>query len=179
MNSVKTIKKIFFSLFVAFLLLSIPSFHGIGVETAWAETATKPADEASTNDPAELVSQEQAVVDELKEQLVDLQKRFDSEQDDNTILTDIRTKAQDIDTKTFDIALKFRSPLNDINLRLDQLGEPQTGVQEAKTVTDERNNLRQLKVKINTLMAQLEDSYIDANRLVERTVSQSLNFLHL
>ncbi len=173
LNSVKTIKKIFFSLFVAFLLLSIPSFHGIGVETVWAETATSPADDASTSDPAELVSQEQAVVDELKEQLVDLQKRYDSEQDDNTVLTDIRTKAQDIDTKTFDIALKFRSPLNDINLRLDQLGEPQAGVQEAKTVTDERNNLRQLKVKINTLMAQLEDSYIDANRLVERTVSQS------
>ena len=138
-----------------------------------AEAQTPSTSDNTVLSPADLVKQQQAVVNGYKDQLKELLKSYDAGQDDDAALTDIRNKAQDVSGKVINTALLFRSPLNDINLRLDQLGEPQDGVQEAKTVTDERNNLRQLKVKINTLVGQLEDCSIDANRLVERTIAQS------
>ncbi|MHC5307065.1 mechanosensitive ion channel family protein [Bartonella sp. LJL80] len=143
----------------------------VSLNNAIAQTTA--ATDAIGVSPADMVKQQQSVADGFKDQLKSLQKRFDDEQDDDTSLTDIRNKAQDINAKIITTALLFRSPLNDLNLRLDQLGEPQQGVAEAKTVTDERNGLRQDKAKINTLMGQLEDESIDANRLVERTIAQS------
>ena len=163
-------------IYVALLLVAVsaaialPAFVAIG---APARAQTPASSDVIGISPTELVKQQQAVTNGYRDTLKDLQKKFDDGQDDDAALTDIRNKAQDINAKIISTALLFRSPLNDINLRLDQLGEPLQGVQEAKTVTDERNSLRQTKVKINTLVGQLEDESIDANRLVERTVSQS------
>jgi len=161
-----------------FIIVLAISSTGMTLSSLSAVGNVADAQTPSTSDnavlsPADLVKQQQAVVNGYKDQLKELLKSYDAGQDDDAALTDIRNKAQDVSGKVINTALLFRSPLNDINLRLDQLGEPQDGVQEAKTVTDERNNLRQLKVKINTLVGQLEDCSIDANRLVERTIAQS------
>lgn len=150
--------------------LALPVLFSIGTI---ASAQTPDASDVIDSNPIDLVKQQQAVVNGYKDTLKDLQKNFDDGQDDDSILTNIRTKAQEINTKIINSALLFRSPLNDINLRLDQLGEPPQGVQEAKAISDERSNLRQTKVKINTLVGQLEDESIDANRLIERTVAQS------
>lgn len=159
--------------FALALVFPATPLEGFADIASVAEAQTPPVTDNVVLSPADLVKQQQAVVNGYKDQLKELLKSYDAGQDDDGTLTDVRNKAQDINAKIINTALLFRSPLNDINLRLDQLGEPQEGVQEAKTVTDERNNLRQLKVKINTLVGQLEDASIDSNRLVERTIAQS------
>ncbi|WP_297322930.1 mechanosensitive ion channel domain-containing protein [uncultured Bartonella sp.] len=158
-------------LFVAIGFASPLAGHVSLGTVAFAQTPA--ATDTISLSPTELVKQQQPIANGYKDTLKDLQKEFDDGQDDDSVLTDVRNKAQSVNTKIINTALLFRSPLNDINLRLDQLGDPPQGVQEAKTITDERNSLRQTKVKINTLVGQLEDASIDANRLVERTVAQS------
>lgn len=171
LNFIRIVRNLFLKGIFCLGLVMLLTLQWLTASTAIAQNVV--ASETSNNGPVDLLKEEQVVSNGLRDQLKALQQRFDGDHDDDTALNDIRIKAQDVDSKLVDTALKFRSPLNDINLRLDQLGEPQEGVQEAKTVTDERNNLRQLKAQINTLMGQLEDSYVDANRLVERTISQS------
>lgn len=121
----------------------------------------------------ENIQSQRLVIDDLKSQLSVVQQSLDATQNDNNALTAIRVKAQNINVKIMDTALSFRAPLNDINLRLDQLGEPQKDNPEPKEVTDERSKLKKAKSTINLMVGELEDTSVNCSRLIDRATAKS------
>ncbi|WP_245256512.1 mechanosensitive ion channel family protein [Bartonella tamiae] len=121
----------------------------------------------------EFLERQQELANNAQMHLENLKNQLENDTYDSSLLNDIRIKAEDIKNQIITAALKFRAPLNDINLRLDQISEPDEGNVDAVSVDDERSRLRQEKNQINVLVAQLDTSYLTANRLIENSMMLS------
>lgn len=128
---------------------------------------------AATITTSEFLKSQRVTVEALKNDLKAANERLVSSDTDDQTLAKLRVDLQQLIKQILDEGIALRAPLNQANLRLDQLGLSDEGAKEVKAIADERAALKKQKTDVNTLAAQLEDSYISANRLLIETVTKS------
>ncbi len=94
---------------------------------------------------------------------------FETSSDTDEGLVEIRNKLIALEEKILASAVEFRPRMNEINSRLDQLGEPPASgtVEEPEAVTAERNFLLAEKAEINQLIGEAESASVRVNNLIE------------
>ena len=117
-----------------------------------------------------IIEQQQPVIDRLVRDVDALAARLDKEKGDDVKLVDIRNLLEEKGKALLNAAVAFRPRRDEINARLDQLGNPPKEGEpaEAEAVTAERAALKAVKAEINTLLGRAEDETLRVNRLLEQ-----------
>ena len=117
-----------------------------------------------------IIEQQQPVIDALVRDVDALASRLDREKDDDVKLVDIRNVLEDKGKALLAAAIAFRPRRDEINLRLEQLGNPPKEGEpaEPEAVTAERNALKAVKAEINTLLGRAEDASLRVSQLLEQ-----------
>ncbi len=124
---------------------------------------------ASANtDP--IIEQQGPVIDRLVRDIDSLAGRLDAARTDDLKLVEIRNALEEKGKELLAAAVAFRPRRDEINARLEQLGNPPAEGEpaEAQAVTDERNALKQVKAAINTLLGRAEDASLRVSSLLEQ-----------
>lgn len=121
----------------------------------------------------EIIQQQQFIIKDLEESTEALKRDFDKKLEDERALKEMRLRAQDISERTMEAAFALRSPLNEINILLDQLTELQHDVKKLKNSEKKYSYLIEQKAKINSIMLQFEEIFLATNRIAELSISQS------
>ncbi|WP_212112194.1 mechanosensitive ion channel domain-containing protein [Bartonella queenslandensis] len=121
----------------------------------------------------EIIHQQQIIIKDLEESTEALKRDFDKKLEDERALKEMRLRAQDISERTMEAAFALRSPLNEINILIDQLTELQHDVKKLKNSEKKYSYLIEQKAKINSIMLQFEEIFLATNRIAELSISQS------
>lgn len=117
-----------------------------------------------------IIQQQQHVIKTLEQSTETLEKEFESKSADERALAELRLRAQDISKRAIEAAFVLRTPLNDINVLLDQLTELHD---DLKKTAVERSQLIAQKTQVNSIVLRFESIFLAANRIAELTISQS------
>jgi small-conductance mechanosensitive channel len=168
------------SLFLLFAGLTAGEIADTGWMSAQAQTmpesveapATLKAPEAPQNAVVQpnLVTQQKAVVEDLRKQIEDIAKSLDKSKNNDETLANIKVKLEAISKKLLDAGIAFRPRLSEINSRLDQIGPPPAEGKpaEAEIVATERARLAAEKAEINTVLGFTEDASVQTSQIIEK-----------
>lgn len=117
-----------------------------------------------------VVTQQKAVVEDLRAQIEDIAKSLNKSKNNDEALANIKVKIDGILKKLLDAGLAFRPRLSEINSRLEQIGPaPAEGKPaESEIVATERARLAAEKAEINTVLGFTEDASVQASQLVDQ-----------
>ncbi len=118
----------------------------------------------------EIIKQQQSIIETLEQNTETLEKNFENKSEDEQALVELRLQAQNISKRALEAAFVLRSPLNDINVLLDQLTELHD---DLKKISDERSLLLEQKAKLNSIVLRFEAIFSATNRIDELAISQS------
>lgn len=147
------------------LIVSVVFFQITG--KAHAEDAVSGETAPALPTLEDLLKKEQEALKKFTVQLKVLTTRYEDEQNKDRSLVEIRQELQNLGSNIIDEAIAFRAPLQDLNLRLDQLGTPASGQSETKSASTERQLLVKQKGEVNTVVGEFEKLSISTNRLIE------------
>ncbi|RVC80899.1 mechanosensitive ion channel family protein [Mesorhizobium sp. M4A.F.Ca.ET.022.05.2.1] len=119
---------------------------------------------------AQLIADQQKVVQDLAAKTDGLEKKVADDAEDDAALVDVRLQLEDLSRAALNSALAFRSRLADINNRIEVLGPPpaQGQPQEPAIVTNERGALAAEKAEINAVIASAQNLSIRINSLIDK-----------
>ncbi|TIW73085.1 MAG: mechanosensitive ion channel family protein, partial [Mesorhizobium sp.] len=119
---------------------------------------------------AQLIADQQKVVQDLTAKTDGLEKKVTDDAEDDAALVDIRLQLEDMSRAALNSALAFRSRLTDINNRIEVLGPPPAQGQppEPAIVTNERGALAAEKAEINAVIAGAQNLSIRINGLIDK-----------
>ncbi|UTO29281.1 mechanosensitive ion channel domain-containing protein [Bartonella harrusi] len=162
-------KKIRILLFVFLIIVVSPSCTWGDL---WSQNAiVEQAMDSQSID--EIIQQQQLVIKNLEQNTETLKKDFENKLEDENALAELRSRARDISKRAIEEAFILRAPLNDINVRLDQLTELYDGVENLKKIAKEQSQLMEKKAEINSIVLRFETLFLATNRISELAISQS------
>ncbi|MCZ2204026.1 mechanosensitive ion channel family protein [Bartonella sp. A05] len=158
---------VFFFFFGSNILFSIFAWGNLTASTAIVGQSI------ASQSVDDIIQQQQSVVEILKQNLEDLQKKFEGKIEDKYILADLRLQAQEISKRAINVAFVLRAPLNDINVLLGQSIDSDDGQKNLKDQGQESSTLTEQKAKLNSTVRQLEEIFLAANKMAESASSYS------
>lgn len=146
------------------------------VSCAWGQLgaqnviAVQSADSYSID---EIIQQQQVVIKNLEQNTETLKKDFENKPEDERALAELRLRARNISQRVLEEAFILRTPLNDINIFLNQLAELHDDLKNLKNQDKQHSHLIEQKAKINNLVLRFEKIFLATNRIAELSISQS------
>ncbi|EJF78909.1 Potassium efflux system KefA precursor [Candidatus Bartonella washoeensis] len=127
----------------------------------------------TTHSIDEIIQKQQSIVKILEQDTETLKKDFASKSEDELVLAELRLRARNISKRAIEEAFFLRSPLNDINVLLDQLTELRDDPKDLKNKSRERSHLIKKRAQINSIVLRFEEVFLATNRIAELSLSQS------
>ncbi|WP_336279550.1 mechanosensitive ion channel family protein [Bartonella sp. CB175] len=125
----------------------------------------------------EIIQQQLLIIKTLEQDTETLKKDFESKSEEASALADLRLRARDISKHALEAAFVLRAPLNDINVLLGSLTEPNDEAKKLQGQSEERDSLIRQKATINDTVLRFEEVFLAANRIAEMAAFQSREFL--
>ncbi|MET3559863.1 small-conductance mechanosensitive channel [Bartonella japonica] len=121
----------------------------------------------------EIIQQQQLVIKVLEQSTETLKKDFENKPEDERALAELRLRARNISQRALEEAFILRTPLNNINIFLNQFTELDDDLKNSKNQDKKHSHLIEQKAKINNLVLRFEKVFLATNRIAELSISQS------
>ncbi|WP_019222514.1 mechanosensitive ion channel domain-containing protein [Bartonella rattaustraliani] len=121
----------------------------------------------------EIIQQQKEVIKTLEQNTETLKEDFENKPEDERALAELRLRARNISQRALEEAFILRTPLNDINILLNQFTELYDDLKNLKNQDQQHSHLIKQKAQINNLVLRLETVFLATNRIAELSISQS------
>ncbi|MEZ5812886.1 MAG: mechanosensitive ion channel family protein [Rhizobiaceae bacterium] len=117
-----------------------------------------------------VLEEQKAVVAELTQKVKEISDSIDTSSEDDNKLVELRLQLESLAEKILGSAVNLRPRLNEIRLRLDQLGAApgEHEAPEPDIVAEERASLTNERAEINALIGEAETLSVEVSGLIDR-----------